>query len=154
MLTQPTSYKLQAISLFFLDQSLKYLARVHPDFSFYLWKPWFGWEYFTNTGIAFSLPFPRIVVLLATPALLATLLIFSRKQPAAILIVFGALGNFIDRIFFGHTIDYIRIATSVFNFADFLIIAGIIAVVLRYRSLVVVNEEYVRKDSIGGDLRH
>lgn len=117
--------------LFVLDQVLKYIARITPEATWYLWKPWLGWEFFANTGIAFSLPFPRLLILLVTPVLLIALLVFSRKRPATLLIVAGALSNYIDRVFFGHTIDYIRIATGIFNIADFMIVIGLIVLFFR-----------------------
>ena len=42
-----------------------------------------------------------------------------------ILIISGALSNFIDRILFGATIDYIRIFTGVINLADVMIVVGL-----------------------------
>ena len=41
-----------------------------------------------------------------------------------ILIISGALSNFIDRILIGATIDYIRIFTGVINLADVMIVVG------------------------------
>ncbi|KKW42128.1 MAG: hypothetical protein UY92_C0010G0044, partial [Candidatus Magasanikbacteria bacterium GW2011_GWA2_56_11] len=43
-----------------LDQFLKYAVRTHPENAFYLWRPWIGWEYFSNPGVAFGIkiPFP------------------------------------------------------------------------------------------------
>ena len=55
---------------------------------------------------------------------------------AYILILGGALSNFIDRLLFGITIDYFRILTSVFNVADIMIVVG--------AGLLIV-EEYKKK---------
>lgn len=131
IIDKKSAFLLGGFLLFFIDQGLKYTARAHTDFSWYLWKPWLGWEYFANAGIAFSLPFPRTLILLTTPFLLAALAAIARKRPSAFLIVFGALGNFLDRVFFGHTIDYIRVATGIFNIADFIILIGLLALFFR-----------------------
>ena len=115
-----------------LDQILKYLARTNSDFSFYIWKNWIGWEYLANPGIAFSLPVPNWLVVLVTPfILLGIILWFFKKskvvscQLSVVLILAGALSNYIDRILFGVTIDYFRILTGVINLADVMIVGGV-----------------------------
>lgn len=119
-----------------LDQVLKYLARTNSEFSFYFWKPWLGWEYLGNTGVAFSLPVPNWLVVIFTPIILLGLFIwffkFYKKQKvncyllsAICLIVAGAVSNYIDRILFGVTIDYLRILTGVINLADVMIVVGV-----------------------------
>jgi signal peptidase II len=115
-----------------VDQVLKYFARTNPDFTSYLWKPWLGWEYFPNNGIAFSLPFPNTLLIILTPLIILALFIFLTKQktPSSyfifgiILIIGGAVSNLIDRILFTATIDYLRILTGVINLADVMIVVG------------------------------
>ncbi len=119
--------------LFFLDQSFKYISRTNPLTSWYIVKPWLGWEYFENTGIAFSLPFPQLVLIGITPLILLWFFVVLKKQArehplllfSLCLIVFGAVSNLIDRILFGVTLDYIRIATAILNIADIMIATGI-----------------------------
>ena len=123
------------ISGFFLclDQVLKYFARVNPDFSFYIWKNWLGWEYLENLGVAFSLPMPNWVLILITPLILLGLFIFLYRKKnktnlfylSLFLIISGAVSNFIDRVLFGVTIDYLRILTGVINMADVMIVVGV-----------------------------
>lgn len=116
----------------FLDQILKYLARTNPDFTFYFWKPMLGWEYFANTGIAFSIPVPNWLVILITPIILilfVSLILKAKKKSnlfylALLLIIMGAISNFIDRILFSATIDYLRILTGIINLADVMIVVG------------------------------
>ena len=117
----------------FFDQLLKYKARTNPDFSYYLWKPWLGWEYLANQGVAFSLPFPNWLIIIATPIIILGILFWFIKFPqkksisyllSLIIIIAGALSNFIDRIFFSATIDYLRFFTGVINLADVMIVAG------------------------------
>ncbi|MFZ2189319.1 MAG: signal peptidase II [Candidatus Magasanikiibacteriota bacterium] len=120
-----------------LDQLLKYLARTNSDFSFYLWKNWLGWEYFPNPGIAFSLPVPNWLVVIFTPIILLGLFIWIRRthntyhishitrQLSLFFIIAGAVSNYIDRVLFGVTIDYIRILTGVINLADVMIVVGV-----------------------------
>jgi len=116
----------------FLDQILKYFAKANSEFSFYIWKNWLGWEYFENLGVAFSLPLPAWLMIVLTPLILVGLLVWLGKKKnktnyfylGIILIFSGAVSNFIDRILFGFTIDYIRILTGVINLADVLIVVG------------------------------
>lgn len=117
----------------FLDQLFKYLARTNPGFTYYLSKPWLGWEYFGNTGIAFSLPFPNWLIIILTPLIILGLIYWHSKTKefkhyqllAISLIITGALSNYIDRILFGITIDYLRILTGVINLGDIIILGGI-----------------------------
>ncbi|PIZ94568.1 MAG: hypothetical protein COX81_03265 [Candidatus Magasanikbacteria bacterium CG_4_10_14_0_2_um_filter_37_12] len=121
-----------------LDQYLKHLARTNPDHAYYLWKNWLGWEYFTNPGIAFSLPFPNILLIIITPLIIIGLFHFLSKVKnknssfylGILLIVAGAISNLIDRVIFSTTIDYLRIFTSIINTADVMIVLGAIILVL------------------------
>jgi signal peptidase II len=131
-----TKTHLIAISMsgFFLclDQILKYIAHNNQTATAYIIKPWLGWEYLANTGIAFGLPIPNIFLIATTPVILLILFIlFARKKQknityiiAVTLIMGGAVSNFIDRVLFEITIDYFRVATSVFNIADIMIVFG------------------------------
>lgn len=131
-----TIYLLTSGFFLLIDQVLKYLARTNSDFSFYIWKTWFGWEYLGNTGIAFSMPVPNWLVVIFTPIILLGLFIwffkFYKRQKvncyllsAICLIVVGAVSNYIDRVLFGVTIDYLRILTGVINLADVMIVVGV-----------------------------
>lgn len=90
-----------------------------------------------NTGMAFSMLSGRgLLLIILTAALVAALagwLILSRRpQPSGLraglwLIVGGGLGNLIDRVVFGHVIDFIElefIHFAVFNVADMAICIG------------------------------
>jgi len=129
------------ISGFFLliDQFFKYIAYTNPDLRFYMIDPWLGWEYLANPGIAFSLPIPNIFLVWSTPVilfLLCTLFIKKKERGvwyllATTLILVGATSNFIDRVLFGITIDYIRVAHSVLNIADIMIVGGALALLVQ-----------------------
>lgn len=129
--------------LFVLDQIFKYFARTNPQTTYYLWKPWLGWEYYANSGIAFDIPVPSPIVLGLTPLiLLGLIIIFLRKKnpsrifiAGAILIILGAVSNFIDRMLFGITVDYLRVFTSVLNIGDLMILAGVILLLFKNKKL-------------------
>jgi lipoprotein signal peptidase len=124
--------------LFSLDRLCKYFAFNYQSASWYLIEPWLGWEYFANTGIAFSLPFPQLLLLGITPLILLWFFLVLKKQIreqpllffSLCLIAFGAISNFIDRMLYGITIDYIRIATGILNIADLMIAIGIAIIFL------------------------
>jgi signal peptidase II len=131
---------ISCVSGFFLllDQSLKYVARTSPDYTWYVIKPWLGWEYFQNSGIAFSLPVPNWLILLVTPFVLFALCILLQKvihkslpqSTGLIFIMAGAVSNYIDRVLFGVTIDYVRLLTAVINLGDVLIVGGLLLLLL------------------------
>lgn len=133
--------------LFCVDQIAKYIAHTHQVFRWYIIQPWLGWEYFENTGIAFSLPFPQLVLIGITPLILLWFFIVLRKhikkQPILLfslsLIFLGATSNLIDRMLFGITIDYIRIATAILNIADIMIATGV--------GLIIINEWRTKKEN-------
>lgn len=119
--------------LFLFDRFLKYLA-IHGQDKVYLWKNFFGWEYFENNGIAFGLPLPDTFVLFVSPLLLFGLFVFLNNKKkieflervGVVFITFGAISNYFDRLVYGFTVDYFRIFTSVINVADVMILAGVV----------------------------
>lgn len=133
-----------SLSGFFLllDQLLKHFARANADFSYYLWKPWLGWEYYANPGIAFSFPFPNWLIIIATPIIILGILFWylksktcklqavNYKLSAVSLVIAGALSNYIDRILFSATIDYLRFFTGVINLADVMIVGGVLLLII------------------------
>lgn len=137
---RPLIYLLIGGFLFCFDQLLKYFARINFDYTYYLWRPWLGWEYYGNTGIAFSLPIPNWLVVIVTPVVLLGLIywlvkIFKKnivgyELLALCLIILGAISNYIDRVLFGVTIDYLRVLTGIFNLADLMVVAGVVILIL------------------------
>jgi len=119
--------------LFSLDQVLKYTARTNPEIS-YVWKKFIGWEYFANPGIAFSIPIPNSIIIFLTPLIILALSIILIRNKTTnihlhagiVFIILGAVSNFVDRVLFDITIDYLRIFTSVINLADLMIVVGVI----------------------------
>lgn len=129
---------LLGIGVFVLDQLLKFAALSQPQFRWYLFEPWLGWEFFPNPGIAFGLPIPNWLVVALTPVLLFLIFWWWFKQPnhknwlAASLVLAGALSNFVDRFRFEITVDYLRILYSVINLADLTIVFGILVVLAQW----------------------
>lgn len=117
-----------------VDQVLKYIAEQHQNATYYYIKPWLGWEYLKNPGVAFGIPIPSYVVIpLSFIILLMVFRYLSKSEKktllsmyALALITSGAISNLIDRVLYSATIDYIRIIHSIINIADILIILGVL----------------------------
>jgi signal peptidase II len=134
-------------SFLLLDQVLKYIVRHNPESTHYLWRPWIGWEYFENPGIAFGIPVPQFLIVILTPIIIILLIAWWMKKEdtnilfylGTTLIIAGAISNLIDRMLFSFTVDYLRILTSVMNVADIMIVAG---------AGVLVGEEMKKADKL------
>jgi signal peptidase II len=98
-----------------------------------------------NTGVAFSLldDFGSVGLIVVTVAVMGLIaFIAARTDPAQrlarfgfTLIVGGALGNLIDRVWHGHVVDYVLFhlpswSFAIFNLADAFITVGAVLVVL------------------------
>ena len=132
-----------SVSGFFLlaDQWLKYLALSTPSPIRPFGTPWLGWELYKNPGIALSVPFPNWLIVVLTPIILLVLTAaLWRKKTKTFwyvlgveFILLGAVSNYIDRVLFSATIDYLRILTSVINLADAMIVGGALLVFFQSR---------------------
>lgn len=104
-----------------------------------------GWRYFAmerhhNFGVAFNTPIPLWVVAPLTIAVLTGFVLWMRRQPptdraaryGVLALLLGATSNLFDRLWFGYTIDYLRILNGIINVADMLVIVGIV-MLLRQR---------------------
>lgn len=97
-----------------------------------------------NPGIAFdiAIPFPIIALLtLIIGALLVRLAVRSwkpdpRVAALAVVIIIGAIGNFLDRAINGFTTDYILLfGRSVINLSDILIIVGTLGLLCYHKDI-------------------
>lgn len=121
------------LGLIGLDQWSKYLIRegILPLFS---WEPYLAIELTHNTGIAFSLPLPIVVIIPLTLVVIGWLVwtLWHKPQPwilnlALALILAGAVGNLLDRVFLGAVTDFIAVwRFPIFNLADAFISLGIL----------------------------
>lgn len=91
-----------------------------------------------NTGLALSIPLPRLAQIILSCVLLVLLFVLWKKEyphlgkQLALAAVFGgALGNLGERIFVGQVVDFIAVwQFPVFNIADIAISLGISAYIL------------------------
>jgi len=110
-----------------------------------------NFTYVENTGIAFGIfsDFDGLKVVFIVVPILITLYLFSLlnnkefQNPfshiSLLLIISGAIGNIIDRIFRGYVIDFIQFDTDIFpyifNIADSSVTIGLL--LLLYSSIIV-----------------
>lgn len=121
-------------SLFVLDRLMKWLIIENSPQGDFLIPKILSFNLYKNTGIAFSLKIPEILLYVFVVLILLILafwLIKSYRQNNIFLIFvltiifFGALSNLIDRLFYGYVIDFIDIPFfTVFNLADVMIVGG------------------------------
>ncbi len=131
-----------AILLLVLDRWLKWYAQHSLPAEGVFWIPrYLGLERYENHGLAFSLPFSRTAIILATIAILFTICRSIWKhdrsvqtQVALAFLILGALSNFYDRLFIGYVVDYLRIGPlSLVNVADGMIVVGLLLVLFKKR---------------------
>ena len=113
-----------------------------------------------NTGVAFSM-FASIgdlgLIAISAAVILFVLYLAVRTAPGQViartgfaLIIGGAIGNIIDRLLFGHVIDYVLFHTPVWSFAVFNLADALITV---GAGLVILEELLVwRKARRGAEL--
>ncbi len=135
-----------ALCGFFLgiDQLFKWLA-TNSWHNSHLINRFVGWDPFYNPGVAFGIPIPSSLILILTLPVVGMLgYVLQKKVRAAnapqlellalSALFFGALSNAIDRLLYRHTVDYLRVAISIFNVADVLIVFGFVIYFLQLHS--------------------
>ena len=131
------------IMIIAFDQITKYIAKstLYPDKAINFIDGFLEFRYAENTGVAFSMfSGGRWVFIILTSAVAIGMLVymFTRAQKNLWLywslgvIVAGAIGNLIDRIFLGYVIDFINptfVRFAVFNIADCAVTLGTVSLV-------------------------
>ncbi|MBT3865206.1 signal peptidase II [Candidatus Peregrinibacteria bacterium] len=129
-----------------LDQATKYLAETYISEKIPLIENFLTLEKSHNPGIAFGIHVNQIALLVITILLIAVLIHIAYKEInlrktlgilSVGLILGGAIGNLIDRIHYGHVIDFISFKFwPAFNLADLFIVTGVLMVVIFYKRVV------------------
>ena len=130
-----------SVLLVFADQISKILIRINMSLyeSIPVITNFFNLTYVTNDGMAFGINFPFGIYIFSTISLIFTVFLFwylwtIKEQGIVIrtgvaLIIAGAVGNLIDRIFLGSVVDFLDFMIGnyhwyVFNFADSYVTVG------------------------------
>tara|TARA_B100001173_G_scaffold204187_1_gene176123 strand:- start:49 stop:519 length:471 start_codon:yes stop_codon:yes gene_type:complete len=130
-----------SVLLVFADQISKILIRINMSLyeSIPVITNFFNLTYVTNDGMAFGINFPFGIYIFSTISLIFTVFLFwylwTIKEEGIVirtgvaLIIAGAVGNLIDRIFLGSVVDFLDFMIGnyhwyVFNFADSYVTIG------------------------------
>lgn len=127
------------IAMFFvLDRYLKFLS-INLNENISLINNWLTFTFCPNKYISFSIPiggiFLNILLLFLVLIILVNLFLLIRRDQKIeflgwLAVFFGAISNFIDRVKFSYVVDYLDLKYfTVFNLADFLILAGCLVVI-------------------------
>ena len=103
----------------------------------------FSLTYVKNTGVAFSMLEGNILFILLMSVIVVGVLVYFAKSKGKgrlekicySMILGGALGNFLDRIFYGYVIDFFDFSLfgfkmAIFNVADILIVCGVFLLIV------------------------
>lgn len=103
----------------------------------------FSLTYVKNTGVAFSMLEGNILFILLMSMIVVGVLVYFAKSKGNgrlekicySMILGGALGNFLDRIFYGYVIDFFDFTLfgfkmAIFNVADVLIVCGVFLLIV------------------------
>jgi len=126
--------------LLIIDRVLKYLVMTYMELGEAIPSEtsFFSIRYVINTGVSFSLfsGHPEVLIVLQSILFIAVTIacvVTYKKlrhpvlQTGLVWIVAGGAGNLIDRVLYGHVVDYISVGTfPVWNFADMCIVGGCI----------------------------
>ena len=126
-----------------LDLVLKYLVSSYLT-TVNIIDNFFSLTYVLNDGAAFSLLASKTYLLVLIALLCLLFIIYEVKNNlddrvlsiGYSLVLAGLLGNFIDRLIDGYIVDYLSFKIlgynyPIFNFADILIVVGIIIVIIK-----------------------
>ncbi len=115
--------------------------------------------YVENTGAAFGFFNARLFLIIFDILIMFFIIkiLLDKKYPlndkaktGLSLIISGGIGNLIDRIFRGFVIDYIDITQiidyPVFNFADILVVAGVILIIATIIVNTVKSQESINEN--------
>ena len=126
-----------------LDLLLKYLVSTYLT-TVNIIDNFFSLTYVLNDGAAFSLFASRTYLLILIALICLFFILYELKNNlddrvlsiGYSLVLAGLLGNFLDRLMDGNIIDYLSFKIlgynyPIFNFADILIVVGIIVVIIK-----------------------
>lgn len=126
-----------------LDLGLKYVVSSYLT-TVNIIDNFFSLTYVLNDGVAFSLFASRTYLLIFIALLCLFFIIYELKNNlddrvlsiGYSLVLAGLLGNFIDRLIDGYIVDYLSFKIlgynyPIFNFADILIVVGVIIVIVK-----------------------
>ncbi|MFC1616120.1 signal peptidase II [Patescibacteria group bacterium] len=132
-----------AVFFTFVDQISKFLILIYvKDSPINIISDIFTFTYSENTGIAFSIPMPQVLLIIMNILLIFIIVLLAiidfriekiHTQIVIAAVIGGGMGNMVDRFQYGYVIDFISIwKYPIFNLADVFITVGILSLVVFY----------------------
>ncbi len=126
--------------VFALDRLIKYfILNYAQEGVFFLIPKLLGVGLHKNYGVGLGLPLNRELIIILSVIFIALFCVAlvkikkTKNKFAILLIVVGAIGNLVDRIFYGFVTDYISLfSVSFLNLSDLLIFLGIILLIFSH----------------------
>lgn len=131
-----------SLLLIILDQASKYYAIDFFQEPYFIFGHWFRFIYAENTGVAWSIPIPQLLLFILIPLIiiiggaLAFQYFDLKKYWVRLVCSFmlaGAISNYIDRLFHGFVVDFIAVGSfPIFNLADVYITCSALLIAIFY----------------------
>lgn len=135
----------------FIDQLTKYFVTLYVRSPLEIIPDFFRLQYVENVGVAFSIPIPYPLLMLANVLLIGLIVYIADKeldlskrlsQVTVALVLGGGFGNLIDRLVNGYVVDFISIwKYPLFNFADICITVGVLLILLFYAKIKPIKDK-------------
>lgn len=154
-----------AAVLIAVDQITKYIAltRLKPVENVTFIKGFMDFTFVENRGAAFGILNGKVWLLLIVAVVICAAIIYAmRKMPdtkeykwlkwTLMLILAGAVGNVIDRLFRGYVVDFFEftfISWPVFNMADIYVVVGTVLMAFIVLFVIKDDDKKIKEDKDG-----
>lgn len=136
--------------LVLIDQVIKYFALNYFKEPFVIIKNFFEFTYKENSGIAFSIPAPNLLIIILNIIIIGLVIALSKSelnlkkvstQISVAMLIAGAFSNLIDRTVHGFVIDFISIwVYPIFNVADIFITIAVLWILVFYGKIKKIKK--------------
>ncbi|MDD5945748.1 MAG: signal peptidase II [Clostridia bacterium] len=154
-----------AAVLIAVDQITKYIAltRLKPVGNVTFIKGFMDFTFVENRGAAFGILNGKVWLLLIVAVVICAAIVYAmRKMPdtkeyewlkwTLMLILAGAVGNVIDRLFRGYVVDFFEftfISWPVFNMADIYVVVGTVLMAFIVLFVIKDDDKKIKEDKDG-----
>ncbi len=132
------------VIILFIDFLTKSKMLLFADNPLWMVPDKLGFRLVYNSGVAFSLPLSGILAIFVSLSIVSGLFYYyfthtNRNAYSSMgfaMVIGGALGNILDRIVYGHVIDFIQIYWyPIFNIADIFVSFGFIWIIFFHKKI-------------------
>ncbi|WP_332648009.1 signal peptidase II [Lysinibacillus sp. 54212] len=150
-----------AILVIILDQATKWMVVNNMELNerISIWDPWFGLLSHRNRGAAWGMLEGQMwLFIIVTIGVIIAIIYFYHKeakgkpffQISLMLLLGGAIGNFIDRLFLGEVVDFVDVLIPVINyhFPIFNIADAALTIAVIMLLITILMEERAEKKKV------